>query len=250
MIEVGQAVYFVEIRGTEPAVKFGIVRDKWKQGKYEWYAVDFLSIKEHRYIKGIPFEEFTNTEWRKIPKELRDNAYKIQPEVVWRLKPEERALLKSSFIDNPRDIERLYKAGLLVSKEKISTAHIEVELNRANEYRIVKIQHEWTYDYGKDKRTSVILEACKVYEIYSEAKEEKERIEAKYRAERALSDYEWSVKEIDKILKLLHNEELAERCREKLLSMNDIEDLEIKKKEDKVYYRYFSKKTPYIELVV
>ena len=33
MIEVGQAVYFVEIRGTEPAVKFGIVRDKWKQGK-------------------------------------------------------------------------------------------------------------------------------------------------------------------------------------------------------------------------
>lgn len=77
--------------------------------------------------------------------------------------------MQTSFIDNPRDIERLYKAGLLVSKEKISTAHIEVELNRSNEYRIVKIQHEWTYDYGKDKRTGVILEACKLYEVYSKA---------------------------------------------------------------------------------
>lgn len=176
----------------DPVIKFGIVRGLWEERGFYHYAVDFLSIKEHRYIKGIPFDEFTNTEWRKIPKELRDKAYTIQPDVVWRLKPEERALLQTSFIDNPRDIERLYKAGLLVSKEKISTAHIEVELNRSNEYRIVKIQHGWTYDYGKDKRTGVILEACKLYEAYSKAKEEKERIEAKYKAERALSDYEWS----------------------------------------------------------
>ena len=169
MIEAGQAVYFIENRGMDPVIKFGIVRDLWEERGFYHYAVDFLSIKEHRYIKGIPFDEFTNTEWRKIPKELRDKEYTIQPDVVWRLKPEERALLQTSFIDNPRDIERLYKAGLLVSKEKISTAHIEVELNRSNEYRIVKIQHEWTYDYGKDKRTGVILEACKLYEAYSKA---------------------------------------------------------------------------------
>ena len=116
MIEIGQAVNFIESRGLDPVIKFGIVRDLWEDNGFYHYAVDFLSIKEHRYIKGIPFEEFTNTEWRKIPKELRDKAYMIQPDVVWRLKPEERALLQTSFIDNPRDIERLYKAGLLVSK--------------------------------------------------------------------------------------------------------------------------------------
>lgn len=193
----------------------------------------------------IPFDEFTNTEWRKIPKELRDKAYTIQPDVVWRLKPEERALLQTSFIDNPRDIERLYKAGLLVSKEKISTAHIEVELNRSNEYRIVKIQHGWTYDYGKDKRTGVILEACKLYEAYSKAKEEKERIEAKYKAERALSDYEWSVREIDKVLRLLHDDTLAKEYRRILLSMANVDDIEIKKIGNIIYYRYFSKKEPY-----
>lgn len=245
MIEAGQAVYFIENRGMDPVIKFGIVSDLWEERGFYHYAVDFLSIKEPRYIKGIPFDEFTNTEWRKIPKELRDKAYTIQPDVVWRLKPEERALLQTSFIDNPRDIERLYKAGLLVSKEKISTAHIEVELNRSNEYRIVKIQHEWTYDYGKDKRTGVILEACKLYEAYSKAKEEKERIEAKYKAERALSDYEWSVREIDKVLRLLHDDTLAKEYRRILLSMANVDDIEIKKIGNIIYYRYFSKKEPY-----
>lgn len=153
--------------------------------------------------------------------------------------------MQTSFIDNPRDIERLYKAGLLVSKEKISTAHIEVELNRSNEYRIVKIQHEWTYDYGKDKRTGVILEACKLYEVYSKANEEKERIEAKYKAERALSDYEWSVRDIDKVLKLLHDDPLAKEYRRILLSMANVDDIEIKKVGNIIYYRYFSKKEPY-----
>lgn len=245
MIEAGQAVYFIENRGMDPVIKFGIVRGLWEERGFYHYAVDFLSIKEHRYIKGIPFDEFTNTEWRKIPKELRDKAYTIQPDVVWRLKPEERALLQTSFIDNPRDIERLYKAGLLVSKEKISTAHIEVELNRSNEYRIVKIQRGWTYDYGKDKRIGVILEACKLYEAYSKAKEEKERIEAKYKAERALSDYEWSVREIDKVLRLLHDDTLAKEYRRILLSMANVDDIEIKKIGNIIYYRYFSKKEPY-----
>ena len=75
MIEIGQAVYFIESRGLDPVIKFGIVRDLWEDKGFYHYAVDFLSIKEHRYIKGIPFEEFTNTEWRKIPKELRDKAH-------------------------------------------------------------------------------------------------------------------------------------------------------------------------------
>lgn len=71
MIEAGQAVYFIENRGMDPVIKFGIVRDLWEERGFYHYAVDFLSIKEHRYIKGIPFDEFTNTEWRKIPKEYR-----------------------------------------------------------------------------------------------------------------------------------------------------------------------------------
>lgn len=53
MIEIGQAVYFIESRGLDPVIKFGIVRDLWEDKGFYHYAVDFLSIKEHRYIKGI-----------------------------------------------------------------------------------------------------------------------------------------------------------------------------------------------------
>ena len=53
MIEIEQAVYFIESRGLDPVIKFGIVRDLWEDNGFYHYAVDFLSIKEHRYIKGI-----------------------------------------------------------------------------------------------------------------------------------------------------------------------------------------------------
>lgn len=53
MIEAGQAVYFIENRGMDPVIKFGIVRGLWEERGFYHYAVDFLSIKEHRYIKGI-----------------------------------------------------------------------------------------------------------------------------------------------------------------------------------------------------
>ena len=93
--------------------------------------------------------------------------------------------------------------------------------------------------------SGLILEACKLYEAYSKAKEEKERIEAKYKAERALSDYEWSVREIDKVLRLLHDDTLAKEYRRILLSMANVDDIEIKKIGNISYYRYFSKKEPY-----
>lgn len=53
MIEAGQAVYFIENRGMDPVIKFGIVRGLWEERGFYHYAVDFLSIKEHRYIKGM-----------------------------------------------------------------------------------------------------------------------------------------------------------------------------------------------------
>lgn len=45
MIEIGQAVYFIESRWMEPVIKFGIVRDLWEDRGFYHYAVDFLSIK-------------------------------------------------------------------------------------------------------------------------------------------------------------------------------------------------------------
>lgn len=38
MIEAGQAVYFIENRGMDPVIKFGIVRDLWEERGFYHYV--------------------------------------------------------------------------------------------------------------------------------------------------------------------------------------------------------------------
>jgi hypothetical protein len=54
-----------------------------------------------------------------------------------------------------------------------------------------------------------------------------------------------SGREIDKVLRLLHDDTLAKEYRRILLSMANVDDIEIKKIGNIIYYRYFSKKEPY-----
>ena len=73
----------------------------------------------------------------------------------------------------------------------------------------------------------------------------------RWRTEDALTDEEWSIKEIDKVLRLFTDKERVKRWRAKLLSMDNIEELEIKKVDDNtVKWRYFSPRTEWKELVV
>ena len=53
MIEIGQAVYFIESRGLDPVIKFGIVRDLWEDNGFYHYAVDFLID----FSESIPYLE-------------------------------------------------------------------------------------------------------------------------------------------------------------------------------------------------
>lgn len=76
MIEAGQAVYFIENRGMDPVIKFGIVRDLWEERGFYHYAVDFLSIKEHRYIKGMPYRVDWNELRKAINTTLASRDYK------------------------------------------------------------------------------------------------------------------------------------------------------------------------------
>lgn len=248
MLEVGKVVYFVEIRGRKPQVRYGIITAICEKAA-EPVIIDFLEIREHRYVKGIPIEEFTSTQWRKIPKEWREDSRLIETGLVYRLHSWEQELLKKCTVDNPEGIKELYDKGILVTKGKIVRWHIETEINRNNEYRIVKKIPHWTITYGEDKRTFTTLPENKVYLTYKAALEEKKVIEDRWKAEAALSDYEWSVREIDKVLRFFPETDRG-KYREKLLSMENVDDLEIRKRLDKLEYRYFAPKSEWRELVV
>ena len=44
MIEAGQAVYFIENRGMDPVIKFGIVRDLWEERGFYHYLIKWKEI--------------------------------------------------------------------------------------------------------------------------------------------------------------------------------------------------------------
>lgn len=248
MLEVGKVVYFVELRGRNPQVRYGIITAIDKN-VVDPVMVDFLELREHRYVKGIPIEEFNDTQWRKIPKEWRGDSRLIETGLVYRLHSWEQELLKKCTMDNPESIKELYDKGILVTKDKIVGWHIETEINRNNEYRIVKKIPHWTITYGEDKRTFTSLSESNVYLTYKEALEAKKAIEDKWKAEAALSDYEWSIREIDKVLCFFPEADRG-KYKEKLLSMENVEDLEIRKRLEKLEYRYFTPKSVWRELVV
>lgn len=45
MIEIGQAVYFIESRGLDPVIKFGIVRDLWEDNGFYHYILKKRLVK-------------------------------------------------------------------------------------------------------------------------------------------------------------------------------------------------------------
>ena len=208
-------------------------------------------MREHRYVKGIPIEEFEGTEWKKIPKEWQDDYRKIETGLIYRLSAEEKAFIQEKRIDNPADLKELYDKGILVTADKITNWKIETEINRNKEYRIVRVIPAWTLTYGEDHRTYTHLPKKDIFTTYEEATQRAEEIKERWRTEDALTDEEWSIKEIDKVLRLFTDKERVKRWRAKLLSMDNIEELEIKKVDDNtVKWRYFSPRTEWKELVV
>ena len=246
MFSVGDIVYFVETRGRECSIRYGVIT-LVDAGKY---FIDFLKLREHRYVKGIPIEEFEGTEWKKIPKEWQDDYRKIETGLIYRLSAEEKAFIQEKRIDNPADLKELYDKGILVTADKITNWKIETEINRNKEYRIVRVIPAWTLTYGEDHRTYTHLPKKDIFTTY-EATQRAEEIKERWRTEDALTDEEWSIKEIDKVLRLFTDKERVKRWRAKLLSMDNIEELEIKKVDDNtVKWRYFSPRTEWKELVV
>lgn len=61
MIEIGQAVYFIESRGLDPVIKFGIVRDLWEDKGFYHYVVDFLTIATVKPTVRATKPQATNT---------------------------------------------------------------------------------------------------------------------------------------------------------------------------------------------
>ena len=229
----GEIVYWCHRVGYVYSVHFGMVDEQFSDA----VCIDYLHMKECRIVNGIPFNEFENeTRYRKLPKGWSYNTelFTLISEI-----PEElsNGILN---ISNPEYLINLYNKGILVKDSEISYAKIQSDVTRDG-YRLVK---EYTnYDHHVSR---ISIRPDRLYFTYCEAKEEVDKNIAEFTRQPNLSEYDWSVEQIDKSLNLWAalysiNDKVKKAHRDWLLSMENVENIETRVFGD-IQWKYWKNK--------
>lgn len=160
----GDIVYFVENKGREPSVEFGMVDEQFS----DKVCIDYLVPKENRLVNGIKIDDFKNWEKpKKLPKgwtwntRLFEVTYEEYPKEV---DNEVSKILLNNKIENPKDVKILYEKGYFVKKSTIFSGYIDTEINKDG-YRVVKKHRPY-----KMVCNGTSIRSDEVYYTYEEAK--------------------------------------------------------------------------------
>lgn len=181
-------VYFVE--GNIPDgydVNFGIVKEYYS----DRILLQIVHLKDTRLVDGIPYNKVLNWgEWKKVPKdwEYTDRLFEIT------YSTDLNKYLENLDITNPKSILEAYRLGILIDNKDYDFSHIEVDFEKDGKYRLVKK----FYNYERTPSNTRFLEYHKIYKTYSEAQSEADNIMAEFNRQVNLSDYDWSLEQIDK----------------------------------------------------
>lgn len=239
----GDIVYWCHHGGnTSYSVHWGRVDTQF----HDVVCVDYLKLRECRLIDGIPIEEFENEQrFRKLPKRWTYDTRLF--EVSYREDPlSEEA--KNLDIRNPDDVKEAYEKGLFVKSSTIFHGTIEAEITK-NGFRVIKKYPLWTHPIN-----DVSIIPSKLYFTYEEAKKEVDENISEFHRQAALSDYDWSVEQIDKTLERWQyyngaTDTEKEKYRGWILARKDVEDIETRMYGREIQWKYWkNKKWNYIEL--
>ena len=228
----GDIVYWCHQHGHEYSVHYGMVDEQFSDA----VCIDYLALKENRRVNGIPINEFQSEErYKKLPKgwsydtRLYEITYdKIEGYSEYR-------------IDNPEDIKQAYEKGLLVKDNTIFHGVIDTDITKEG-YKIVKKYPQWEHHFSH-----VSVRPDKVYFTYAEAEKEVDENIAEFQRQANLSEYDWSVEDIDKTLDRYINisgktDRVREQYRSWLLGMKNVEDIETRIFGGEVQWKYWKNK--------
>lgn len=160
-------------------------------------------------------------------------------EITYREEPD----FDGEYIDitNPDSIKHAYDIGILVKSDTIFHGNIEDEITKDG-FRIRK-----TYPWWQHHITNTSVVPHKVYSTYEEAKKEVDENIEEFHRQAALSDYDWSVEQIDKTLN--HWQKINDvsdyeknQYREFLLAMKNVEDIETRIFGCNIQWKYWKNK--------
>jgi hypothetical protein len=151
-------------------------------------------------------------------------------------------------VTDPESVKKAYEDGLLVKDSTIYHGNVEAEITKDG-FRVIRKYPMWLNHIDH-----VSVRPDKVYFTYDEALKEVEDNIAEFHRQATLSEYDWSVEQIDKTLgywQKFHDESYEKRLeyRNWLLGMKNVEDIETRIFNSEIQWKYWkNKKWNYIEL--
>lgn len=232
-ISIGSVVYFVDkfkyqIPGHTWGVSFGIVEEHYTTE----ICLQLIELRDTRLIDGVPIFECPRTgPWHKLPKGW-----------TWNTKLFEESnseILEIPDIKDPQAILSAYKSKVLVNVQDNLHARVVTDINKHHGWRILIRMPQC----APTPRSYVSLPFREVYRTYDEAKAIVDAEYAELDRQASLSDYDWSVEQIGRTLShwaRIYNisPDVQEACRKRLLSFDNVEDLDIRLYAGNIEWKY------------
>lgn len=231
----GDIVYWCHRRGHEYSVRYGMVDEQFSDA----VVIDYLAVRERRRVNGIPIDSFVNEDrYKKLPKGWTYNT-KLYELSTDDLSDEEKEFMLD--IKNPDCIKEAYDKGYLVKDKTIFHGVVEAEITKEG-YRIVK-----KYPLHKHHIDHTSVRPDKVYFTYKEAVDEVNDNIAEFKRQASLSEYDWSLEQIDKTIerwRVLHDasDKEAEEYHNWFIGMENVEDIETRVSQGCIQWRYWKNK--------
>ena len=239
--EVGDVVYYVKEGSGEWTVKFAIVLEHFTSE----ICLRLIELKDRRCVNGVPYNEYVPSDkWQKLPKGWTYDT-KLEPDYEY-LEDELKekyceifghSLFYNDFVRNPEYIKKAYDANIFVNVDDNDHSYLVSEIDKNKGYRIRR-----AYD-GVYHPSYISLPYHKVYTTYEEAEEIVNQQKEELQRIANLSDYEWSVEQIDNTLDKWkhiygHSDEEKKKYRDRILGMDNIEDVEVRIFAGALQWRY------------
>lgn len=215
---VGSVVYFVKKRGWQWSVSFGTVLEHYVHE----VCIQLYEFPNTKLINGIPVKELARVgDWHKLPKnwEHPTDLYEVTHSQLpddWRLYD----------IKNPEEIAKAIEIGMLVCVRDNDHANVEADIDSRLGWRLVK-KYE---PYKSTPSDYTTIHYKEVYTTYKEAQDVVDQHEAELKRQSELTDYEWSVEQIDHTLDVWSAirsipEDVKKKYRDWILNLDKVEDV-------------------------
>lgn len=242
--EIGQVAYYhvslnAYTKNPFNLIKWGIVEEIFHDG----YCLSNYETVDGRTIDGVLFKDykFNEEKRKKLPKGWTYNTKLINKGFDENIK---KMMESEPFNYEPDTLKHLIDVGLFVKpSSQYKNYYAEADINKDGYIIVRKENYNFGNYYNPDY---VFLQFDEIYHSYEEVYNIVDNYFKELKRQSELSDYDWSIEQIDKTLnhwgKIYNKKDLIEMYMNKLLSLDRVEDIEVRIFMGNIQWKYADKK--------